>query len=89
MPLVCVTGTELSVVIATKNVEHAVRADEYGVVAAGRHPADALSLRTPDDGRPANPLGDVAKPQLSVVIASEPKDVLSGSQDNSMVISAT
>lgn len=89
MPLVCVSGAELAVVVATKYVEYTVRANKDGMVATRRHPTDALPLSTLDEVRAEHPLRDVTEPQLTVVVATEPQDVPSGDEDYGVVVPAT
>lgn len=88
MPLVCVSGTKLSVMIATKNEEHTIGPDKDGVVTPGRNSIDVFFVSAFDDGWPEYSLCSVTKPQLSVVVAAEPKDMLLSRENDRVIVPA-
>lgn len=89
VPLICIPSTELPVVVATTDIEHAIGTDQHGVIAACGHTANVFPLGTSDYIGPENPLRDVAKPQLSIVVPAKPKDVISSREDDGVVVPAT
>lgn len=88
MTLRRVACPELPVVIAPKDVEHAVRSNKDSVIATSRHPADILVLRPFDELRSENLLVDVTKSKLPVIIAAKSQDFLACGEYDGVIIAA-